>query len=209
MQPFYLLVFMAGLMIAHLLLSGLRALQIGAATLPFERREIFLSVEERLCLATIEEAVGDNFRVLVKVNLSQVVQPEPDLGWRQERKAMGQLLGKVLDFLICSAVDGYPLCAVLASREPHAKARRKNLAGIKTICATAGLPLIELELKDHYELTEIRQGLLKAINAAEVQITRIAKQEHPAADEEALLASLAASMQEPDAVDDRHIPIHR
>lgn len=201
MQPFYLLVFIAGLLIANLLLQLLRAAGSGVVGYPFERRPGFLSLEERVCLSSIEAAAGDDFRVLVKVSLAQVVQPEEDLGRRKRAKASQRLRGKIVDFLVCSMSDGYPLCAILAREDPNSRAVTRELEVIERICRAAGLPMLTLALQDHYEITDIRRSLLDAVETAEIRIKRTP--ELPAADEEALLADLAASMQEPDGLGGR------
>ncbi|MGB5831205.1 MAG: hypothetical protein WBG92_04350, partial [Thiohalocapsa sp.] len=56
----------------------------------------------------------------------------------------------------------------------------------------------DLALQDHYQLVEIRTRLLDAIDTAGVRVAQTT--EPPAADEEALLAELAASMQDPDGL---------
>lgn len=207
MQPFYVLVFIAGLLIANLLLQLLRAVGGGGGSYPFERRPEFLSAQERLCLGTVEEAVGRDFRVLVKVCLSQILQPDLDLGRRRRARAAVRLRGRSIDFLVCSAADGYPLCALLVRAEPRSRAIKRDLADIEASCRAAGLPVLTLALQDHYELTEIRRQVLDAVETAEVRIAHAP--EPPAADEEALLAELAASMQEPDGPGGRRIRAQR
>lgn len=204
MQPFYVLVFIAGLLIANLLLQLLRAAGGGGVgSYPFERRPEFLSPQERLCLGTVEEAVGSDFRVLVKVCLSQLLQPDQDLGRPRRVRAAARLRGREIDFLVCSAADGYPLCALLVRAEPQSRANKRELASIEAMCRAAGLPMLTLALQDQYEITEIRRQVLDAVETAEVRIAHTP--EPPAADEEALLAELAASMQEPDGPGGRRI----
>jgi hypothetical protein len=197
LQPFYLLVFIAGLLIANLLLQLLRAAAGGGeGSYPFERRPEFLTADERLCLGTVEEAVGTDFRVFVGVCLSQILQPDQDLGRRRRGRAAARLWGRSVDLLVCSAADGYPLCALLVRAEPRNRATKRELASIEAMCRAARLPVLTLALQDHYEITEIRRRVLDAVETAEVRIAHTP--EPPAADEEALLAELAASMQEPD-----------
>ena len=204
MQPFYVLVFIAGLLIANLLLQLLRAAGGGGVGRhPFERRPEFLSPQERLCLGTVEEAVGSDFRVLVKVCVSQLLQPDQDLGRPRRVRAAARLRGREIDFLVCSAADGYPLCALLVRAEPQSRANKRELASIEAMCRAAGLPMLTLALQDQYEITEIRRQVLDAVETAEVRIAHTP--EPPAADEEALLAELAASMQEPDGPGGRRI----
>jgi hypothetical protein len=203
LQPFYLLVFIAGLLIANLLLQLLRAFGGIGGGYPFERRSAFLTAEEQLCLGTVEEAVGDDFRVLAKVCLAQVLQADQDLGRRRRARAAARLRDRAIDLLVCSATDGYPLCALLVRSEPQDRATRRELAVIEGMCRAAGLPFLTLALQDHYEITEIRKRVLAAVETAEVRITQTP--EPPAADEEALLAELAASMQEPDGPGGRRI----
>jgi hypothetical protein len=199
LEPFYIMVFAAGLVAAGLLFRvlGLFGRLIRPRrVLAYQRRDEFLNFQERLCLGTVEEAVGRDFRVFSRVAAGAVLAGDVMLGRRRRRAAEQALAGRMFDFLVCSAADAHPLCAVLASPPEPSRRRRREVSELRSACTDAGLPVVELALADGYELTAIRQQLLDAIESAEV---RIAPTPDPmAADEESLLAELAAAMQEPD-----------
>jgi len=199
LEPFYIMVFAAGLAVAGLffhVLGLFSRLLRPRRVLGYQRRDDFLSDQERLCLGTVEEAVGGNYRVFPRVAAGTVLTGDRSFGRRRRRAAVATLSGRVLDFLVCSAADAHPLCAVLAAPAEASRRRRREAALLRAACADAGLPLVELTLADGYELTAVRRELLDAIESAEV---RIAPTPEPmAADEESLLAELAAAMQEPD-----------
>ncbi|NBC13531.1 MAG: DUF2726 domain-containing protein [Gammaproteobacteria bacterium] len=199
MEPFYIMVFAAGLAVAGLffhVLGLFSRLLRPRRTFAYERRDGFLDFQERLCLGTVEEAVGRDFRVFARVGAGAVLVGDRDLGRRRRRAATRALGGRMFDFLVCSAADAYPLCAVLASPPEPSRARRRELTVLRAACSDAGLPWVELTLADGYELTAMRRELLDAIESAEV---RIAPTPDPVVgpDEESLLAELAAAMQEP------------
>jgi hypothetical protein len=198
LEPFYIMVFAAGLAVAGLffhVLGLFSHLIRPRRSLAYERGDSFLNFQERLCLGTVEEAVGRDFRVFARVAAGRVLAGDSELGRRRRRAAARALAGRAFDFLVCSAADAYPLCAVLASPPEPSRARRQELGLLRTACSDAGLPWVELTLADGYELTTIRRELLDAIESAEV---RIAPTPDPVApDEESLLAELAAAMQEP------------
>jgi hypothetical protein len=196
LEPFYIMVFAAGLVAANLLFSLLRLPGRSTPVLAYQRREGLLNLQERLCLGTVEEAVGRDFRVFPRVAAGAVLEGDAETGRRRRRRADRGLAGHVLDFLVCAAADAHPLCAVLAVSPEPTRRQRREVAFLRAACADAGLPIVELELADGYELTAVRRRLLDAIESSEVRLS--SGPDPVAADEEALLAELAAAMQEPD-----------
>lgn len=196
MEPFYIMVFAAGLVAANLLFQLVHLPLRPQRVLAYERRDCLLDLQERLCLGTVEEAVGRDFRVFARVAAGAVLAGDAELSRRKRRGAERALAGRMFDLLVCSAVDAHPLCAVLMNPAPLSRRRRRELVFLREACTDAGLPLVELELKDGYELMAIRRELLDAIASAEVRVS--ADPDPVAADEESLLAELAAAMQEPD-----------
>jgi len=207
LQPFYLLVFIAGLLIANLLFQLLRAFSGIGGGFAFERRPAFLSAEERLCLEAVEKAVGSDFRVLARVCLAQLLQADQALGRPRRARAAARLRDHAIDFLVCSAADGYPLCALLVRTEPQDRSTGREQAVIERMCRAAGLPFLTLALQDHYDITEIRKLVLGAVETADAPTAPTS--ETPAADEEALLAELSASLREADSPEGGRMPIQR
>lgn len=198
MEPFYIMVFAAGLVAANLVFQSLHTLIVPRPRLAFERRDGFLESEERLCLGTMEEAIGRDFRVFAGVAANRVLRGHPDLGRRTRSRADASLGGLAFDFLICSNADGHPLCGVLTAAETETRRRRRDCSQLESACTDAGLPLVRVQLADGYELSAIRRQLFDAIETAETRV-RQDTPEPMAADEESLLAELAAAMQDPDA----------
>jgi len=189
------MVFAAGLVAANVLFQLVRLPVRPRRVLAYQRRESLLDFQEALCLGTVEEAVGREFRVFARVAAGAVLAGDAELGRRKRRSADRALAGRMLDLVVCSAADAHPLCVVLMNPAQPSRQRRRELGFLREACADAGLPLLELELKDGYELMAIRRDLLDAIESAEVRIST--EPDPVAADEEALLAELAAAMQEP------------
>jgi hypothetical protein len=197
LEPFYLLVFIAGLLVANLLLNALRATaSIGTGRCPYERRDPFLSEQARLFMGAAQQAVGEGYRVLAQVSAASVLQPESGVGRRKRRKGAAALRGRVLDFLVCADSDLYPLCAITIEEERAGRARKAARAAVAKACGDAGLPLVSLALRDQYEITELRRTLREAMATADLRLTDTPNPHQE--DEEAALAALAAAMQEPD-----------
>jgi hypothetical protein len=190
------MVFAAGLVAANLLFNLLRVIARPQRSLAFARQDTLLNLQQRLCLGTVEEAVGRDFQVFARVAAGAVLAGDRDAGRRRRQRSERALAGRAFDFLICAAADAHPLCAVLASVPEPPRRRRREVALLRDACADAGLPLVEMELKDGYELQAVRRELLDAIESSEVRLSTAP--EPVGADEEALLAELAAAMQEPD-----------
>jgi hypothetical protein len=201
LEPFFVLVFLAGLVVANLLLRLLLGLRRGLRGHPFERRWPFLPPVEQRLLIALDQAAGRHYRVLARVALAAVMQPEQDLRRRQRRLAGDALGGHRVDFLVCSAVDCFPLCAVVVRSEDKRRAERRADAFVTSACNAAGLPVVPLTLSEDYDLDALRLQLRDAIETAGVAMMVAEKEAEPEpADEyeEAALAGLAASMKTPD-----------
>lgn len=202
MEPFFVLVFLAGLVLANLLLRLLVGLRRGLRGHPFERRWPFLPPAEQRLLVALDQAAGRHYRVLARVALAALVQPAQDLRRRQRRLGDASLGGHRADFLVCSAVDCFPLCVVIVQSEAKRRGERRAEAFVTSACKAAGLPVVPLALAEDYDLDALRRRLRDAIETAGVAM--VVAEKAPEApepadeDEVAVLAGLSASMKAPD-----------
>jgi uncharacterized protein YicC (UPF0701 family) len=126
-------------------------------------------------------------------------QREAEIG---EQQAVAAAAAQVLDLehlLVCAAADAHPLCGVVTEDEEGAsRQRRREQSQLKAAAADAGFPTVSIKLQDGYELSAIRRSLIDAIETSEVRVKHDTP-EPAEADEESLLADLAAAMQDPDS----------
>ena len=195
MEPFYLLVFLAGLLCASLLLGLLKASRSGLRGAPFERRAL-LTADELKYLKAIELAAGPDYRVLPKVAAASLLRPEQGLGRGQRRLARQALAQGRADLVLAAAEDVHPLCVVRFRDPTWTRTERKSQARIAAGCRNAGMPIIELPLDETLGAEALKRLVHEALAMADRRVPH--QPEPPAEDEEALLADLAAAMRDPD-----------
>jgi len=195
LEPFYLIVFLAGLLLASLMLSLLKATRAGLRGAPFERQSL-LSGDELKFLKGVEMAAGSEYRVLPKVAAASLLRPERGLGRGQRRLARQALVEGRVDLVLAAADDMYPVCVVRFRDPQRPRAERKALSRIAAGCSNAGMPVIELPLDDTLEGETLKRLVQDALAMTGVRVS--ARPEPPPEDEEALLADLAAAMRDPE-----------
>lgn len=187
MEPFYLLVFLAGLLIAQLLLRLLRLRGPRLRGDPFERRA-FLDAREFAALGAAANAAGPQYLVFAKVAASSLIQPEGVLGGERRQLARRLVQGWVLDLVVATAEAAQPLC-VIQFDPPDRRSRRAN-ARLIAACSAAGLPVITLSPQDSYDHDELRHLIRAAVQMTGVAVA-------PTLHEGAAAPSPAAAAAEP------------
>lgn len=178
MAPFYLLIFVAGLLLAQLLL---RLLRLGRPRLrddPFERRE-FLDASEFAALEAVAAAAGPQFLVCAKVAASSLIKPEAGLGRERTRLARNLVQGWVLDLVVVTAETAQPLCVI--QFDPPERRQRRSHARLIAACSAAGLPVITLSAQARYDEKELRHLLREAVRMTGVAVAPTIARGAPAA----------------------------
>jgi hypothetical protein len=196
--PFYLLVCLAGLLVANLVLSLLRLPRAGLRGTAFASRAL-LSARERGYLNAVEIAAGPGCRVDPKVAAAVILRPRPELGWGRRRASRRALESAHLDLLISAASDARPLCAVLLLRPEPSWAERASRGRIGAACTSAGLPVLELPLTEPPAPATLKRLVQEALETIDLRVAPPPPQRDE--DEEAMLAELAAAMREPEALE--------
>ena len=130
---------------------------------PYERHDSLVTQAERKFFHTLEQAVGDRYRVLAMVRVADVVKPERNLAQAARQSAFNRISSKHFDFLICEHSSLRIVAAVELDDASHrAPKRRKRDDLLERACDNAGLPLIREATKKRYDPGDLRARILAA-----------------------------------------------
>ncbi|WP_026375902.1 DUF2726 domain-containing protein [Aestuariibacter salexigens] len=155
--------------LAIILMMLLIVVAIGAIKLsdqglsfPFKRRTQLLTPVERSFLELLERAVGNKFRIMCRVRLTDIISLRQSTNKKQGKVALSRANGKHLDFVLCSRTDMSPIVAIdlvhNAGKEGYKTNRDWFISG--TLDA-AKIPHVRIKVKSGYTVEDIR-GVIDA-----------------------------------------------
>ncbi|MEM0910387.1 MAG: DUF2726 domain-containing protein [Pseudomonadota bacterium] len=125
---------------------------------PFSKKQQLFSAAERQFLQLIEAAIGDEFRVLCRVRLVDLVSLKTNTNKKIANSALLRAEGKKVDFVLCDRKD---LCPVLAidlvygqGKESH-KVQRDFF--VTSSLDAASIPHARIQVKAGYTLQQMRE----------------------------------------------------
>ncbi|ADC61635.1 DUF2726 domain-containing protein [Allochromatium vinosum] len=132
---------------------------------PYVLRAPLLDVPERALLAVLEHVLGADYRLLVRVRVSEVLDIAPRLRRRERERAAERLERYRFDILVCERETLTPRCALnLTPRRLWRKTPGRD--GLDRICASVGLPLVRLIEQPHYAIAEVEARMREALSAS-------------------------------------------
>ncbi len=115
---------------------------------------------ERSFLGVRNQAVGNQFQIMGKVRLSDVIKPagtKDRSGWRS---AFNRITSKHLDFVMCDPADLSIKFAIELDDASHQRSDRKARDQfLNEAMVSAGVPLYRFSAKRAYSIAEIRSVL--------------------------------------------------
>lgn len=125
------------------------------------------SPAERAFLGVLDQVLGNDFRVLGKVRVAEVLgiaSCQTRAAWQ---KAFNRISAKHFDFLLCRPDDLRPVCAIeLNDLSQTRSQRRRRDDFLHDACTAAGLPLVFFPAQRSYVPDEVHGVLQVALGAA-------------------------------------------
>ncbi|NTS75612.1 DUF2726 domain-containing protein [Catenovulum sp. SM1970] len=122
---------------------------------PYKKKIQLFSNSERAFMLMLERAVGDEFRILHRVRLTDLLEVRQGTNKRTAQTAKLKASGKVLDFVLLNKTDLSPIAAIdLVNAEGY---KQRPDWFLKGSLDTAGLPHVRIKIKSGYTPAEIRQ----------------------------------------------------
>lgn len=135
---------------------------------PYVLAEHLFSPAERSFLGVLEQSLGDQYRILGKVRVADVLgiaSCQTRAGWQ---KAFNQISAKHFDFLLCRPDDLQPLCAIELNDISHSRGKRKRRDDfLQRACVAAGLPLVFFPAQRSYQPEDVRAAVRVALGSSE------------------------------------------
>jgi hypothetical protein len=161
-----ILLFLAALILITVAIAARSILAHGSKTpgdFPYERVNALFSPAERSFLGVLDQALGDQFRVMGKVRLADVISVRRGLGRSAWQSAFNQIQSKHLDFIVCDPDNLSVLFVLELDDNTHEQARRKDRdAFVASALTAAGIPLHRFPARRAYSVSEIRATLMPA-----------------------------------------------
>lgn len=141
-----------------------RSAGASADDFPYTLENALFSLAERSFLGVLDQSFGSEYRIFGKVRIADVLNVRKGTAKPRRQRAFNRISSKHFDFLLCSATDLKPLCAIELDDQSHARANRQTRdAFVRRACQAAGLPLVNIPAQHAYVAAEIRQSILAAI----------------------------------------------
>jgi hypothetical protein len=125
---------------------------------PFAVKKQLFTAAERQFLQLIEQAVGDEFRVMCRVKLIDVLSLRSNTDKKVANSALLRAGGKQIDFVLCDRKDMTPIMAIDLvfgiGKDGHNTQRDFFVSGALD---TASIPHVRIKAKGGYSVTEIRE----------------------------------------------------
>jgi hypothetical protein len=128
-----------------------------------KNREI-LSAAERSLFRLLEQAAGENYRVLAKIRAGEIITINPLPDQSASLGAMEQVNSRKFDFVLCDKEYLAPVCALkvaYASKEEY-----EPDPFLERVCKAIGLPLVHIMAPTDLSASELRKKLQPAIKGS-------------------------------------------
>ena len=128
---------------------------------PFTQKKALFTQVESAFLSLLEKAVGNDFKIVSRVKLVDILDFQPGIDSKSRRSALAKAQAKQLDYVLLDKTSLKIVGAIdlvnNASKNGH-KAKKDWF--VNGALESAGIPLIRIKVKAGYKPQEVRQAIL-------------------------------------------------
>ena len=136
----------------------------------YQLRSSFLSPAERSFYGVLCKAVADNYVVLAKVRVADVITPCKSPDKSRWQSAFNQISSKHFDYILCDPNTlSVEQVVELHDKSHRTTKRAKRDEFLRAACESAGLPLREFSTKARYSIDEVSKRLSDQSEAGRVE----------------------------------------
>ena len=126
----------------------------------YERRKLLFSAAERSFLGILDQVVGQEYRVIGKVRIADIIRPDGALSARARTSALNRIMSKHVDFAVCDQGTLQVVGVIELDDASHEKAsRRRRDEFVDAALVSAGVPIVRIPAQRVYSPAELRVRL--------------------------------------------------
>ncbi|MCU7797282.1 MAG: DUF2726 domain-containing protein [Candidatus Thiodiazotropha sp. (ex Myrtea spinifera)] len=134
----------------------------------YKTRGPLFSKAERSFLGVLEQAITEEFRVLGKVRVADILSQEKGMNRCNWQKAFNKISAKHFDFVICNKADLSVMAVIELDDKSHNNQRRAARDEVlDKACESAGLIIVHFPAKHSYEVVAVRDTIIECLTFAE------------------------------------------
>lgn len=153
--------------------AAIRVTQAGTP-FPYQKKQSLFSEPERAFMVKLEQAIGEEFRIINRVKLSDLVQVDEKTNDKNAQIARRKAAAKTLDFVLLDRRTLEPVAAIdLANTEQPGGHKAKADWFVRGALETVGLPHVRIKIKAGYRAAEIRECLATRIGRQKLAPRRV------------------------------------
>lgn len=146
----------------------------------YQKEPTLFTPAERSFLGVLEQVVGNEYRIMGKVRLADVLKVKPGITNPERQRAFNKIQSKHLDFIACDPNNLSIQFAVELDDKSHSQQDRQDRdTFLDKAMEAAGLPVIRFAAKRAYSVQEVRDTLATRLNAPEPMATPVAQSASP------------------------------
>ena len=133
----------------------------------YRKHKTLFTAAERSFLGVLDNAVGEQYRILGKVRIADVITPEKGMTRQHWQNAFNKISAKHFDFVLCDKQTLSVIAVIELDDKSHKQAKvvaRDQL--VEEACRTAELPLIRFEARRNYHLETVRAHIDAILTAS-------------------------------------------
>jgi Protein of unknown function (DUF2726) len=125
--------------------------------LSYERRDRLFSAAERSFLGVLEQIVGEEYRVIGKVRIADIIRPRKGLPIGARISAFNRITSKHIDFAVCDPKTLQVIGVIELDDSSHNRIDRQlRDKFVDAALSSAGVPLVRIPAQRAYSPAEIR-----------------------------------------------------
>lgn len=134
---------------------------------PFKKKTQLLTSIERGFLALLEKSIGNDFKIINRVKLTDIIDIKDTVNGKAKRSALLKASSKYIDYVLCDPNTLRIIAAVDLVNHNKGGHKSKQDWFVNGALEAAGIPHIRIKVKAGYQVDEIRNGIMYKIGKKE------------------------------------------